>query len=57
MKSKKNVANTDAGERVVYQIRIKGHLAVLADGLMPRLAPRLADHSDAASQPLGKKRG
>src|SRR5688572_29166653 len=26
MKSKKNIAKTDAGEPVVYQIRIKGHL-------------------------------
>ncbi len=26
MKSEKNIAKTDAGEPVVYQIRIKGHL-------------------------------
>jgi hypothetical protein len=56
MSNKRN-PKTDPIESMVYQIRIKGHLAVLADGLMPRLAPRLADHSDAASQPLGKKRG
>ncbi len=49
--------SSELNQPMVYQIRIKGHLAVLADVLMPRLAPRLAGHSDAALQRLGKEPG
>jgi len=47
----------DLDQPMVYQIRIKGHLGRPSRRTHVAVAPRLAGHSDAALQRLGKKSG